>query len=69
MSNELVRSGQKYLASSSSNGLKRDAGKGLVTVGGGGLVLWTIAGALPFITLPLLLILAVVLGGYWWVKP
>jgi len=68
MSNELVRSGQKYLATSTDTSLRRDAGKALVSVGAGGLVLSVLAGVIPFINLPVLLVLAVLLGGYLWVK-
>jgi len=68
MSNELVRSGQKYLATSTDTSLRKDAGKALVSVGAGGLVLSVLAGVIPFINLPVLLVLAVLLGGYLWVK-
>jgi len=68
MSNELVRSGQKYLATSTDTSLRKDAGKTLVSVGAGGLVLSVLAGVIPFVNLPVLLILFVVLGGYLWAK-
>jgi hypothetical protein len=68
MSKELVRSGQKYLATHDDSTIKREAGKGLVTVGGGGLALSVLAGMLPIVTLPVLLFIVVVLGGYLWVK-
>jgi hypothetical protein len=38
--------------------------KAAVTVGVGGLALWGVAGVLPFVTLPMLLVLLVILGGY-----
>lgn len=68
MSNELVRSAQKHLVSTSDTTLRKEAGKALVKTGVGGAGLWVLAGALPFITLPMLLVLAVVFGGYLWAK-
>lgn len=71
MSNELVRAAQKHIATTDDSTLKKEAGKGLAVIGGGGLALWGVAGFLsfvPLISLPLLLILSVVLGGYWWFK-
>lgn len=68
MSNELVRAAQRHLATTDDSTLKKEAGKSLVAVGGGGLALATLAGVLPFITLPMLLFFVVVLGGYWWLK-
>lgn len=67
MSKELVRTGQKYLATSDNGSLKKDAGSTMMQVGGGGLVLYGVS-ALPFISLPFLLVLAVLLGGYLYVK-
>jgi hypothetical protein len=68
MSNELVRSGQKYLATNTDASLRKDAGRALVGVGAGGLVLSVLAGVIPFVNLSVLLILFVVLGGYLWAK-
>lgn len=68
MSNDIVRSAQNHLATSSSSGLRKETGKSLVAVGGGGLALSVVAGMLPFVTVSMLLILSVVLGIYWWVK-
>lgn len=61
MSNDLVRTGRKALMTSDSD-LREKAGKGLVVTGIGGLGLWFLAGMLPFITLPMLLVFAVVAG-------
>lgn len=65
MSNELVRAGRKALATPS---LSKEAGRGLALTGVGGLGLWALAGVLPFISLPVLLVLTVLVGGYLWVK-
>ncbi len=59
MSKDLVKVGRSVLATESA----RDAaGMNLVKVGGGGLVAMVIAGLLPFVTLPMILVLMVVLG-------
>lgn len=59
MSN-LVRSTQKAIVhSKSTSGV---VGKGLFVVGAGGLGLWFAAGLLPFVTLPMLLVAAVIAG-------
>lgn len=64
MGNELVRMGQKALVSShSTSGV---AGKGLVVAGGTGLVLWFLAGLIPFVSLPMLLVGMVILGFFMW---
>jgi hypothetical protein len=62
MSNELVRAAQKTLVNTDDATLTKETGKALakVSVGAGGLYL--LAGALPFITFPMLLIIAF-LGG------
>ena len=64
MSKELVRSGQKYLANSNDESLRSDTGTALIQAGAGGLVLGGAAWLLPFVTLPMLLVLAVVAGAY-----
>lgn len=63
MSN-LVKAAQKQVVSSSS--VSGAAGKGLVVTGAGGLGLWVLSGMLPFITLPMLLVAAVVAGILLW---
>ena len=71
MSNDIVRAAQRHLVSTDDSTLKKEVGKGLVAVGGGGLALWGVASLLsflPLVSLPLLLILSVMLGVYWWVK-
>ena len=63
MSN-IVKAGQKaVLKSDSGSGA---AGKALVVTGGTGLGLWFLAGLLPFITLPMLLVAMVVVGFFMW---
>jgi hypothetical protein len=66
MSNELIRAGQRYVATSDS--LSKDTGGALVKTGLGAGALWLTAGFLPFITFPMLMIAAVVLGGFLYVK-
>lgn len=68
MNNELTKAGASYLAKSSDQSLKRDMGKTLVGASAGALALSGLAAALPFVTLPMLIVLGVVLGGYWWMK-
>lgn len=64
MSNELIRAAQKNIVHSKS--ISGAAGKGLVTVGAGGLGLMTVAAFLPLITLPMLLVMMVVAGLFLW---
>jgi hypothetical protein len=68
MSNELMRSGQKYLATSSDDSLRKDAGGALMKAGLGGGALYLAAGFLPFVTFPMMLIVAVVLGLWLYAK-
>lgn len=68
MSNELMRSGQKYLAHSSDESLRKDAGGALVKAGVGGGALYLAAGLVPFVTFPMMVILAVVLGVWLYAK-
>jgi hypothetical protein len=56
----LVREAQKQIVTSKS--ISGAAGKGMVVAGGSGLALWFVAGLLPFISLPMLLIGMVVFG-------
>ena len=65
MNKDIAKVTSKALASES---LSKDAGRGLALTGAGGLGLWALAGFLPFISLPVLLVLTVLLGGYLWVK-
>lgn len=67
MSNELSRYAATAI-SKSDESIGRSAGKGLMTVGAGGIGLWFLAGMLPFITLPFLLIAAVVTGLFLYAK-
>lgn len=67
MSNEIVRYGRTALAKSDET-LSREAGKSLMTVGAGGLVIGGVAWLIPFISLPVMLVVAVLLGAYLYVK-
>lgn len=65
MSNkDLVRYGQKSLLKSEST--SGAVGKGLVTTGGVGLSLWLVAGLIPFVSLPMLLVAMVIAGFFMW---
>ena len=68
MSKEIVRAGQTYLAHSNDESLRKDAGKALMGVGAGGFGALFVAGLLPFITLPMILVAMVVLGAYLYVR-
>ena len=63
---------EKYVATktlaTSDETFTRSAGAALVKTGLGAGGLWILAGALPFVTFPMLLIAAVVFGGYLYVK-
>lgn len=63
MSN-LVKRAQKEIVSSDS--LSGAAGKGLVAAGAIGGGLWFVAGLLPFISFPVLLVIVIVLGIALW---
>lgn len=67
MANDMSRYAKTALVKSDST-LGKEAGAALVKVGGSGLVFMLAAGLLPFITLPMLLVAAVLLGGYLYVK-
>jgi hypothetical protein len=65
MSNkDLVRYGQKALVSSKST--HGAVGKSLALTGGTGLGLWFVAGLIPFVSLPMLLVAMVVAGIFMW---
>lgn len=61
MSKEITKVGQAYLA---KGGMTETASKGLITVGAGGLAIGAVAWMLPFISLPMLLVAAVVAGVF-----
>ena len=63
MSN-LIKSTQKQIVTAGS--VSGAAGKALTVTGGVGLGLWFLSGLLPFVTLPMLLVVAVVLGLFMW---
>lgn len=64
---ELTQYSRGVLAKS-DNEISRGFGKGLVTAGGGGLAIWAVAGFLPFITTPMLLVVAIIAGIYFLAK-
>lgn len=68
MNNELMKVGQTYVAKTDTPAFRRDVGGALMKTGGAGLVLGGLAYLIPFVTLPMLLIAAVVLGAYIYVK-
>jgi hypothetical protein len=68
MSNDLMKSTNSYLATSSDGEIGRAAGSTLFKAGVGGGALWLTAGFLPFVTFPMLLVLAVLLGGGLYLK-
>ena len=58
MSNELVKAGQAYVATSD----KSEVSTGLMKYGGVGLLAGGVAWLIPFVTLPMLLVAMVVAG-------
>lgn len=58
--NELSKRAANQIVHSKS--MSGAAGKGLVVAGGTGLGLWFIAGLIPFVSLPMLLVAMVVAG-------
>lgn len=54
--------GYKVLAKSTSGA----AGKGMTVAGAGGLGLWFLAGLLPLVSLPVLCVILVVTGLFFW---
>jgi len=67
MSNELTRYAATAITKHDDS-ISRSAGRGLMTVGAGGIGLWFLAGMLPFITFPMLLIAAVIGGVLLYAK-
>jgi uncharacterized protein (DUF2062 family) len=67
MSNELVKYSRTALAKSDET-LSREAGKSLMGVGAGGLAIGAVAWVVPFVTLPMLLVVAALLGLYLYAK-
>jgi hypothetical protein len=64
MSKGLVKYGSKSLmASESTSGA---VGKGLAVTGGAGLGLWFVAGLIPFVSLPMLMVFMVIAGLFMW---
>lgn len=63
---------QKYVATktlaTSDETFTRSAGAALVKTGAGAFGLWFLAGVLPFVTFPMVLIAAVVFGAFLYVK-
>lgn len=67
MSNELMRYTAKSLARDNEP-FSRTAGRSLAVAGTSGLALWAVAGVIPFLSLPFLLVALVVAGGWLYVK-
>lgn len=63
MSN-LVRNAQKTIVH--SNSLSGLAGKGMLVGGVGGLSLWLLAGLIPWVSLPILCVLLIGLGLFFY---
>lgn len=63
MSN-LTKYGSKSLMTGSST--SGSIGRGLAVTGGAGLALWGIAGLIPFVSLPMLMVFMVVAGLFMW---
>jgi hypothetical protein len=68
MGNELVRAGRSVLAKTDDQTFSRAAGGALVKTGLGATGLWMLAGMLPFITFPMLLVAAVAGGIFLYAK-
>lgn len=68
MNNELMKVGQTYVAKTDTTAMRKDVGGALMKTGGAGLVLGGLAWLIPFVTLPMLLVVAVVLGAYIYAK-
>lgn len=65
--NELTRYGAKAITRNPDS-VSKEAGSRLMLVGSGGLVIGAVAWLVPFVTLPMLLIVAVLMGGYLYTK-
>lgn len=68
MSTDLVKGSKALLAEQADGNLGKAAGASMVKVGVGGGLVWLGAGALPFITLPMLLVILVLGGGALYLK-
>lgn len=68
MSKEMSLHTANYLAKRSDGEVTKDVGKMMVAAGGSGLALMTVAAILPFISLPMLLVLLVISGAVVWNK-
>lgn len=68
MSKNIVKVGQTYIAKTDDESLRKDFGEALMVTGVGGLALGGIAWLLPFVSLPMLMIAAVVFGAYIFFK-
>lgn len=63
MSKDLVQRGASYIEKHNDHEIKKGIAEVALTTGGGGLALWVVAGFLPFITLPMILVALVILGA------
>lgn len=62
---DLVRAAQRSMVKGT---VSKDAGSALLLTGAGGLAIGGVAWLLPFISLPMLLVVAVLLGGYLYAR-
>ena len=65
--NDLVRYGATAVAKAEKP-MSKEIGSTLVGTGVGGLIVMGLAGMLPFVTFPMLLIAMIVVGGYLYIK-
>lgn len=63
MSNELEKRAASYVANTDAHEIKKGIAEVSLTLGGGGLALWVVAGILPIFTLPMILFLLVIFGA------
>jgi hypothetical protein len=68
MSTDLVKGSKALLAERGEGSVGRAVGKSAAVTGVSGLAVWGVAGVLPFITLPMLLVMLVLGGGALYLK-
>lgn len=68
MSSDLMKGTQAMLAERGDGEVAKTVGASMFKVGAGGTAVWFVAGMLPFITMPMLLVLLVLGGGALYLK-
>lgn len=68
MGKDVVKVGQTYIAKGAGQEVGKALGRELLRTGAGGLVIGGVAWLLPFITLPMLLVAAVLAGLFFIAK-